>query len=172
MPEASGSDPKYLVIARIVSPQGNKGEVKTEVVTDFPERFASTPAVYLGEEYRRYELDGYRLQGRVAVLKLRDVESMEQAERLRGDLVHVPEEEAVELPTGHYFWHQIMGLRVVTVEGETIGTVDDILETGSNDVYVVHGPGGEQLIPAIKDVVKGIDLEKGIVTVQLLPWLD
>lgn len=172
MPEASGPDRPFLVVARIVSPQGNRGEVKAEVITDFPERFASTYAVYLGDGHRRYEVESQRLLDRVVVLKLRGVESIDQAEQLRGALVEVPEEESVELPPGHYFWHQIIGLRVVTGGGEELGTVDDILETGNNDVYVVHYRGEELLIPAIKDVVRSIDLESGVVTVHLLPWMD
>lgn len=172
MPEARRPERSFLVVARIVSPQGNRGEVKAELVTDFPERFASTSALYLGDEHQRYEVEGYRLLDRVVVLKLRGVESIDQAQQLKGALVEVPEEESVELPSGHYFWHQIIGLRVVTGEGEELGTVDDILETGSNDVYVVHNGGEELLIPAIKDAVRSIDLEKGVMTVRLLPWLD
>jgi len=161
----------YLVVARIVSPQGNRGEVKAELITDFPERFAMTSAVYLGPEHRRYELEGYRLQKGAVVLKLRGVDSIQEAEPLRGMLVEVPEEEAVTLPEDHYFWHQVLGLRVVTVDGEPLGTVDEILETGSNDVYVVHGPQGELLIPAIKRVVKSVDLDRGIMTVELMEWI-
>ncbi len=162
----------YLVIARIVSPQGNRGEVKAEMITDFPERFASTSVVYLGPEHRRHEVEGYRFQEDAVILKLRGVDSIDQAERLRGQLVEVPEEEAVKLPPDHYFWHQILGLQVVTVDGEQLGKVDDILETGSNDVYVVHGPRGELLIPAIKQVVKEINLAKGTITVELMPGIE
>lgn len=172
MSNAREPDRPYLVVARIVSPQGNRGEVKAELVTDFPERFASTSAVYLGSDHRRYEVESYRLLDRAVVLKLRGVEGIDQAQQLRGALVEIPEGESVELPSGHYFWHQIIGLRVINVEGEELGTVDDILQTGSNDVYVVHSRREELLIPAIKDVVRTIDLEKGVMTVQLLPWLD
>ncbi len=159
----------YLVVARIVSPQGSRGEVKAEIVTDFPERFASTSAVYLGPEHLRYRVQGYRLLGDTVVLKLEGVDTIDQAERLRGKLVEVPEEEAVELPQDHYFWHQILGLQVVTLDGEPLGQIDEILETGSNDVYVVHGPRGELLIPAIKQVVKSVDLATGKMVVELMP---
>ena len=162
----------YLVIARIVSPQGNKGEVKAEVVTDFPERFDTTSAVFVGPEHRRYEVERARLLDGSVVLKLRGVDSIDQAERLRGQLVEVPEEEAVSLPPDHYFWHQILGLRVVTPQGEYLGTVDEILQTGSNDVYVVHGPRGELLIPAIRQVVKSVDLARGTLTVEPMPDFD
>jgi 16S rRNA processing protein RimM len=162
----------FLVIARIISSQGNKGEVKADVVTGFPERFASTAAVYVGPERRRYELEEHRFMDGAVVLKLRGIDSIHLAESLRGQLVEIPEEEAVELPEGHYFWHQILGLRVVSSQGETLGKVEDILETGSNDVYVVRGPRGELLIPAIKDVVKSIDLSGSVLTVELMPGLE
>ncbi|MHB0870055.1 MAG: ribosome maturation factor RimM [Chloroflexota bacterium] len=162
----------YIVIARVVSPQGNKGEVKAEVITDFPERFASTSAVYLGPDHQRIEVEGHHFLKDALVLKLKGIDSIEQAERLRGKLVEVPEEEAVKLPEDHYFWHQILGLRVVTLDGELLGKVDDILETGSNDVYLVHGPRGELLIPAIKQVVKSVDLSGGTITVELMPEFE
>lgn len=163
-------DNQYIVIARIVSPQGNRGEVKAELVTDFPERFADTRAVYVGEDHRRYALESYRLLERVVIMKLEDVDSIGEAEALRGALVEVPENEAVDLPEGHYFWHQIVGLRVVTSGGEDVGTIREILPTGANDVYVVHGPRGEQLIPAIKQVVRSIDLGAGTITIDPMEW--
>ncbi len=162
----------YIVVARVVSPQGTRGEVKAEIITDFPERFAATQTVYLGPDHVRYDVEGYRFLKGSVVLKLRGVDSLEQAERLRDMVVEVPEEEAVELPPGHYFWHQIVGLQVVTTEGEPLGRIDEILETGSNDVYVVHGPRGELLLPAIKQVVKTVDLANGTVTVELMQELD
>lgn len=162
----------YLVIARVVSPQGNKGEVKAEVVTDFPDRFASTAAVHVGPEHHRYEVEGHRFMEGAVVLKLRGVDSIQQAESLRGQLLEVPEGEAVDLPAGHYFWHQILGLQVVTQDGVPLGRVEDILQTGSNDVYVVRGQRGELLIPAIKQVVKSVDLSDGILSVELIPGLE
>ncbi|MGE5618895.1 MAG: ribosome maturation factor RimM [Sphingomonadaceae bacterium] len=162
----------FLVVARIVSPQGNRGEVKAEVITDFPERFASTSAVYLGPDHQRFEVESHRFLRDALVLKLKGVDSIEDAEKLRGKLVEVPEEEAVELPKDHYFWHQIIGLTVLTVGGERLGKVVDILETGSNDVYVVDGPRGELLIPAIKQVVKSVDPAAGTITVELMPEFE
>lgn len=158
------------MVARIVSPQGNRGEVKAEVVTDFPRRFAGTRSVHLGPDHAPYEVEGHRFAGRLVVLKLRGVDSLDQAERLRGLLVEVPESQAVPLPSEHYFWHQIVGLRVETASGEPLGQVAEILETGGNDVYVVRGPKGEILVPAIKQVVKRIDLDHGLMVVELMPW--
>ena len=101
------------------------------------------------------------------------MDSRDEAEGLRGKTVEVPEEEAVDLPPDHYFWHQIIGLRVLGEDGQVLGTVDDILQTGANDVYVVRRPeGGELLLPAIQQVVKSVDLQAGIMTIELMPGLE
>lgn len=172
MPQSKNANLTFLVIARVASPQGNKGELKAELVTDFPERFASTPAVFLGDERRRYRVESYRLMNWAVVLKLEGIDTISEAEKHRGSLIEIPREEAVALPDGHYYWHQILGLKVVTTEGEEIGTVGDILQTGSNDVYVVSGSRGEQLIPAIKETIKSIDLATGLITIEPMEWTE
>ena len=105
------------------------------------------------------------------ILRLAGLTDRDAAAKLRGSFVQVPESEAWKLPNGRYYWHQIVGLRVVTVEGEEIGTVAEILETGANDVYVVKRDGRERLLPAIKDVVKEIAPARGEMIVELLPGL-
>ena len=105
------------------------------------------------------------------ILELEDVSDRDVAETLHGWLVQVPKAEAWKLPRGRYYWHQIVGLRVVTTDGEEIGTVAEILETGANDVYVVKGGGRERLIPAIKQVVKKIAPEQGEIVVELIPGM-
>ena len=80
-------------------------------------------------------------------------------------------EEAADLPEGSFYHHQIIGLAVRTTDGRDLGTLSDIIETGSNDVYVVTGPDGEALIPAIPDVVQDVDISGGIITVEPVPGL-
>lgn len=161
----------FLEVARIVAPHGLRGEVRALLITDFPERFAATERLYIGPKRVPYEVEAARLHRGMVILKLRGVDTVAQAESLRGALVAVPEREAVALPEGSYFWHQIIGLEVVTVEGERLGTVEEILPTGSNDVYVVRQAGREVLLPAIAQVVKSIDLEKRRILVELMPGL-
>jgi 16S rRNA processing protein RimM len=105
------------------------------------------------------------------VLKLSEVDDRSAAERLRRALVQVPVERAVRLPESTYFWHQIVGLRVEDMSGQPLGEVVEVLATGSNDVYVVRTPTGELLLPAIKQVIRGIDIERGTMSVELLPGL-
>lgn len=111
-------------------------------------------------------------RGAQVVLSLEGIDDRDAAEGLRGWLVQVPEHEAWKLPKGRYYWHQIVGLDVVTKDGRRLGAVAEILETGANDVYVVKREGGELLLPAIKDVVKKISPERGEMVVELLPGME
>jgi 16S rRNA processing protein RimM len=181
-------EPIYLIVARVMRPHGTQGEVGCEIITEFPERFRRTKHVFLsppiepgllearpGATPREYTVGQARLsthRGRPEViLKLGEVTDRDAAEGLRGLLVQVPESEAWKLPRGRFYWHQILGLRVVTTAGDEIGTVAEILETGANDVYVVRGDGGERLIPAITQVVKWINPARGEMLVELMPGL-
>jgi 16S rRNA processing protein RimM len=144
------------------------------VLTDFPRRFASTARVFLsaggpsGTSRQAFTVQRARLQGHFVLLKLEGLDTRAAAERWRNALVDVPAEERVPLPRGHYFWEDIIGLTVRTEDGEELGRVREILETGANDVYVVDTERGELLVPAIKDVVKRIDPEQGEMVVELL----
>jgi 16S rRNA processing protein RimM len=107
------------------------------------------------------------------LLKLAQVTDRDVAETLRGKEVTIRKEDAVALPAGQFFWHQVIGLSVVDVTTQqTLGRVVDILETGANDVYVVRPPQGKEiLVPAIKDVVKEIDPEQGRMLIEPLPGM-
>jgi 16S rRNA processing protein RimM len=161
----------YLVVARVVAAHGIRGEVRCEVITDFPERFRSTSRLFLGSVHTPVDVERARSQKGSLLLKLADVDTRDAAERLRGVTLSVPGTEAVPLPPGTYFWHDIIGLRVVTTAGDDLGQVAEILQTGGNDVYVVKRGDAELLIPAIKDVVRGVDLGAGVMTVEMMEGL-
>jgi len=161
----------FLAVARIVSAHGIHGEVRCEIITDFPERFRRTTQLYAGDQHVPLVVERVRLDKHRAILKLAGIDTRDAAERLRGQILSVPEAEAVKLPPGTYFWHDIVGMTVRTGAGDEVGVVEEILPTGGNDVYVVRTPAGEVLIPAIKDVVRGIDLVNGVMTVELIEGL-
>jgi 16S rRNA processing protein RimM len=178
----------FLIVARVLRAHGVNGELACEIVTEFPERFRSTKRVFVtppaspgsGEPLARAtpqpmavtraRLAPHRGHAEV-IFQLADVSDRDEAEKLRGWLVQVPTSEAWKLPRGRYYWHQIVGLRVVTTDGEEIGTVTEILETGANDVYVVKSGGKERLIPAIKQVIQKIAPDQGEMVVTLLPGM-
>lgn len=165
---------RYLAIGRVVRAHGVRGELSVAVLTDFPERFGTTEWVYLGNEFEAepYRLKKHRWHQKNVLLTLDEVNDRTEAEQLTGLLVQVPIEEAIPLPEGDYYLYQIMGLTVVTVQGETLGVISDILETKANDVYIVSRPDQtEVLLPAIPDVIKLVDLEKGQVIVELIDGL-
>jgi 16S rRNA processing protein RimM len=147
------------------------GEVSCTILTDFPDRFATTVELLVGEPPVSRAVESQRLHQDRLLLKLAGVDDRSAAEELRGALLQVPIEAAVELPAGSYYWYQLIGLRVVDEAGRELGELVEVLPTGSNDVYVVRGQFGEILLPAIKDVVREVDLAGGRLRVHLLPGL-
>jgi 16S rRNA processing protein RimM len=145
-----------------------RGEVRVALDTDHPEHLAPPLTVYLGADHRPYAIEQARLDKGDALLKLEGFESREQADALRGLEVAIRADEATPLGPGEFYVHQVIGLQVYTDEGKRLGRVVEILETGANDVYVVHGPTGEILIPAIRDVVLDIDTAAGRILVRPL----
>lgn len=158
-------------MGRVVAAHGIRGEVRVVLLTDFPDRFRRTRRIYVGDEERPRDLEGARLHNGQALLKIAGVDCRSDAELLRDRILFVPEKEAVRLPEGSYFLQQILGLEVRTGDGAVLGKVTEILRTGSNDVYVVRGPEGEVLLPAIRQVVREVDLTAGVMTVELLEGL-
>ncbi len=143
--------------------------VTAEVISDFPERFAALA----GEEVllesdagsRTATVAEARASGRKAFLKFQGCESPQQAEAIRGAYVKVSQLQAVSLPEGSYFWHEIVGLQVVDQKGEDLGQITQVLRLPAHDVYIT----GKVMIPAVKQIVKAIDLAAGRMVVDLPP---
>ena len=164
--------PEYLNIGRILAPRGIQGEVKVSVTTDFPERFKPRLVVYLGPEHIPHTIQAVRWFKHWALLRFRGLDDLASVEGLRGLSVDIPLAKAVPLEEGEYYEHQIIGLEAWTEEGRSLGKVTDILATGSADVYVLSNEGKELLIPALKQVVLEIDLDKGRMLVRLMEGLE
>lgn len=164
---------RYLAIGRVVRAHGLRGEISVTVLTEFPDRFETTEWVYLGNEFEAeaYRLEQFRWHKKNILLTLAGVTNRTEAEKLRGQFVQVPVEEAVLLPEGSYYLYQLIGLRVVTTAGDELGSITEIIETGANDVYVVERDGRQILLPAIIEVIQVIDLEAGQMVVQLIDGL-
>jgi 16S rRNA processing protein RimM len=160
-----------LIVAQVLGAHGIRGELKCRVVTDFPaRRFRRGRSLVI--DGADHVIQAARVQGMTVLLKLEGVDDRDAAEEFGGKEVQIRAEDAVVLPRGQYFWHQVIGLRVEdAVTHESLGEVTDIIETGANDVYVIRGGRGEILVPAIKDVVKKIDPAAGVMLVQPLPGL-
>ena len=170
---ADSFEPRFIAIGRITRPHGVRGELLVEVLTDFPERFNSIELVYLGDagKAEARQVRAARWHKDRVLLTLEGCKDRTTAEQLRGLLVQIPIEEAMLLPEDEYYPHQLVGLDVLTVEGEELGSISDIIFTNANEIYVVTGPRGQILLPAIADVVKQVDLEEGRLVVEIMEGL-
>ncbi len=161
---------KELFAAEIVNTHGIRGEVKAIYHTDSPEFFDNIKNIRLEPSNEKYKLTASRPHKGSVLLKLKGVETIEDAEKLVGQKIYVPRKEA-NLPEGKFYIVDIIGLKVFSEEGEEIGDVTDVFRTGSNDVFEIKRKGAKNAyIPHIDDVVKEIDLEKGI-TIHVMEGL-
>lgn len=161
----------FVAIGKIVGVHGIKGYVKIHCEADSFSVFAPSHAVIVRNskgESRVTEIVDAKPQGRVLLLLLKGISDRSTAEMLPGSDLLVKKSSLPELEPDTYYWADIVGMSVVSVDGHRIGTVASLIETGSNDVYVVQTTdGGEILIPAISSVVLEIDLNRKIMRVNL-----
>lgn len=165
-------DDQWMTVGRMAGPFGLRGEAKVEILTDYPERFRQLERVFLGPRHREYTLLSARPHSGLMLVHLEGIDTPEAVSRLLGQEVMIPRAEAVELPQGHYFLEDLVGLPVETAEGQPVGTIADVLRTGSNDVYVVKTGEGEVLVPGISDAVREVDVPGRRVVIEawvLLP---
>ena len=168
----SSSEPSFLVIGVVGKAHGIGGEVRVIPETDQPERFTWLEVVYVGEEEPQpVVVESARVHQSTVLLKLAGYDDRDAAETLRGEWLQVPEAEAIPLEEGEYYLYQIKGLAVVTDEGEALGELVEIIETGANNVFVIQGEQGQLLLPDIDEVILDINFEIGRMTVHLIPGL-
>ena len=159
-----------IVIGKIGAPQGVRGEVRVTPLTDFPERFRELKTALL-DDGTSLPIESVRYHQQFVLLKFRGMDNRNDIEHLRGKLIKVERKDLVQLPAGHYYIFDIVGLEVYTEEEEYLGKVTDVLETGSNDVYIVEQKDKQPLlIPALKSVVLQIDIPSGKMIVKLQEW--
>lgn len=140
------------------------------VLTELPYRFDPGEALFIQEESFRIQSSS-RGSGNTVILKLLGVNGPAAAKALTGLELFAPAEDSPDLPDGEYFHYQLIGMQVFTEEGEDLGRIMEIIITGSNDVYVVSGPKGEVLLPAISQVVLRVDTALGVMRVRLMEGL-
>ena len=165
---------EYFEIGQIVNTFGIKGEVKVNAFTDDLERFEELKSIYIvkNKQLLEFEIENIKYQKNLVILKLKNIEDMNMAEKYKGCYLQIHRKDARKLPKDTYFIADIIGSEVITDDGKKLGKVDDIYNTGSNDIYVVKDELGKQiLLPSIKEVILDIDVEKQIVTVHLLDGL-
>ena len=159
----------FLSIAVVIRPHGVKGKIQVRYLGDTPDFFTTLNEIRIGrnpENLQSYRVQRIQPHKGLFVLELVDF-SLEDAERSKGCLLWVERDELPPLDEGEYYWEDLIGLRVMTDEGEDLGEVRSILETGSNEVLVCGSGESEVLLPFIEDVVLEIDVNNGIIRVRI-----
>lgn len=165
---------KNLEVGQIVNTFGIKGFVKVNPFVDDILRFNDLKKVYVkrNKNLQELEIQEVKYHKNMVLIKFKGIDKVEDAEQLKNTYLEVDRENAIDLEEGTYFVADLLGLSVITDEGETLGKLEDIFNTGSNDIYVVKSEDGKQLLlPAIKEVIKEINLNQGKILVHLLEGL-
>jgi 16S rRNA processing protein RimM len=174
---AAVAEERLFNVGKIVNTHGVRGEIRIWPQTDFPEvRFKAGSRLLLmapdSGEPVAVEIETAREQKNVFVVKLKGYDDINQVERLKGWELKAGEADRAPLSEGEYYVRDIVGCHVVSEEGESLGTITDILTPGANDVWVVKRPGGKELLlPVIDDVVLAVDVAAKTVKVHLMEGL-
>lgn len=165
------SDPKYLLLGKIERPHGVRGEIRMRIYTDFPERVHAGQSLYLGPdpdgEALPYTVETVRPHQNYLLIKFSEINERTDADLLRNLFVMVEHDQAVPLEDDEIYLYQLIGLTVHTTEGQILGEIVDVLETGANDVYVIRRPDSKDLLfPAHDETVIEIDLDEQTIIVQ------
>lgn len=163
-----------LRVGVISSTHGVRGEVKVYPTTDDVNRFKKLKQVILdtGQEPMVLHIEGVKFFKQMVILKFKEFNDINEIEKYRGKDLLVTRDQAVRLGPDENFIADLIGLSVVTDEGERFGTLKDVIQTGANDVYVIqHKDGKEYLFPAIKQCILHVDLEKQEILVHILDGL-
>jgi 16S rRNA processing protein RimM len=167
----------WFNVGKIVNTHGVKGEVKVVSSTDFPEeryQKGNTLHLFLPEKKEPLSLivEKHRTHKNFDLLTFEGYNDINQVEQFKEGILKIQEDQLQELEEGEYYYHEIIGCKVTTIQGEEVGLVKEILSPGANDVWVVKGEKGkEHLIPFIEDVVKKVDIEKGLIVIEPMEGL-
>ncbi len=152
--------PRYIAVGFVEKPQGIKGEIKVRPLTDHPSRFSLLPSLYIempDQSIFELAIEDFSERNGSVYLRLQGINSREAAEKLRGAYLSITPDYLLPLQEDEFYYFQILGFKVKTLAGDTIGLVDSVMDVTSNAVLTVKSSDDEYLVPVIKDVVKKID---------------
>ena len=174
----SSKNNERILIGRVSSAHGIRGEIRITPLTDFPKRFRDMKTIELYAEehasapFRVLSVIRARMDGKGDIILESDITDRTEAEKLAGFLIFVDKIDRVLLPDGHFWVDDLLGLTVVTESGQTLGVVDDYLSSGGNELYAVKDHAGElHYIPAVGNFIKNIDVSSSTITVSLIDGL-
>lgn len=164
---------EFFQVGIYTNTHGIRGEIKVFPTTDDPKRFRKLKQVIMRtpKEEKLLDIEGVRFSKQMVILKFKGIDNINDIERDKGSGLFIPRSQAVPLKKDEYFIADLIGLEVSTDEGEVLGTLTEVLQTGANDVYVVRTGEKELLLPAIADCVQTVDIEGGRMVVHMMDGL-
>ena len=171
-PGSPDGEPVYLAVGFLRRAHGLRGEIIMDLHTDFPERLRNGRKLFVGEGHKAMTLAGARPHAKGMLVKFQGIETPEDAGQLRNQWVYVRAADVPSLSEGKLYQHELFGFGVVDEDGNRLGELVEIIETGANDVYVVKGESGKEiLLPAIPSVILETDPARRLLRVHLLEGL-
>jgi 16S rRNA processing protein RimM len=159
-------------IGRVIKLHGVRGKIKIDYFGGDASQFQLYPRIFIKDGTGRphpYEVIEATPQPRRLILRLKEIETPEEAQALVGKEIFIGKELLPDLPEGEYYWFEILGMEVETEEGRRLGTIKEILPTGAHDVYVVQGETKEIFLPAVEGVIRGVDRGRKVMKVA---WME
>lgn len=172
-PNLNSDAADWVTVGEITGAFGIRGELKVRPLSDFTERFAPGAILYLGEKRERRVVSASRTQGTQIILALDELTTASDAERLRGKTLAIRGDQIATPAAGQFFQHDIIGLRVERMDGRALGVITDILPGAASDLYVVRdaATGEERLLPAVREFIREVDVDAGVMRVSPIPGL-
>jgi 16S rRNA processing protein RimM len=164
--------PEFLAVGRIVRPHGVRGGFKVAADSDLIHKLESAANIYLGPEKVSAVVQTLRIHRKEFLLFIEGITTRDAAEKWRQTNIYIRYATLDPLPDGEFYHWQIVGLKAVATTGEELGSIEEIIQTGANDVYVVRSPSGKEImLPAIESVIQDVDLANERIIVSLIPGL-
>ena len=165
-------EPLYLSLGFLRRPHGLRGEIIMDLHTDFPERLRKGRRLFVGDEHKPVTLESVRPHGHGVLIKFKAIDTPEGAGQFRNQWVYAKTKDLPGLPEGQHYQHELLGINAVDENGNPLGTVKEIMETGANDVYLIRDESGKEiLLPNIPSVILELDFARRIMKVRLLEGL-
>ncbi len=165
------SEPVFVLVGVLRRPHGLRGEALVSIETDFPERLKKGVKLFLGEDYKELTIKSQRKSNDGLLIAFGELDRA-TLEQYRNEPLFTRVIDSPQLPAGQFYRHQLLGLDVTTEDGAMLGKLVEIVDTSANDVYIVRSPQNKEiLLPAIRDVIRHVDLGNKRLTVHLLPGL-
>ncbi len=165
---------EYFEIGHISNTHGLKGEMKVRPFTEDKKRYEELKKILINikDEYKEYEIESVRYQKDIVLLKLKGVDDIDAAERLKNHYISIAREDAKNLQNNEYFIADLIGSEIFE-NGELIGILDDVFTAGASDVYVIKRKGKKDLLlPALKSIIKNVDVENKRIDVEIPRGLE